>query len=93
MLVARDEDVRSAACAILHVLEQFLAVLGRPLAGHEAQEEATLRLEGGMVPVVSANPVERVVGVAVRLLLPDEAPLLIELTSFLCNLSLGHRTP
>src|SRR5262249_37065873 len=54
-------------------------VLCRALAGHHGQQQAVLRIEGRVVPVVAFVVVARVVGVTVLLLLGDEVPLLVEL--------------
>jgi len=79
MLVCGDQEVRPAACKYLHVLEHLIAALGCPLARHKAQQETALGVDGGMVPVVAAEAVQRVGWVTVGLLLADEAPLLVKL--------------
>jgi hypothetical protein len=49
------------------------------LARHQGQEEPALGIDGGVVPVVAAESIQRVERVARRLLLGDEGPLLVDL--------------
>ena len=72
MLVRGDQEVRPAVRTRLGVLNHPLAVLGGSLARHKAHEEAALGIDGCMVPVVTPDAVQWVVGVAVGLFLAHE---------------------
>src|ERR1051325_7705662 len=63
----------------MDLLDYLLAVLRRAFAGHHGQQQAVLRVDRRVVPVVAQVVVARVVGVTVLLLLADEVPLLVEL--------------
>src|SRR5262249_8633517 len=77
--VAGQQHGAVAACAAIHLRDDLLTVLRRALAGHHGKQEAVLRIDCRVVPVVPQVVVAWVVGVAVLCLLGDEIPLLVEL--------------
>ena len=79
MLVAGDQQVRPPRCPVVDLLDQVLAGVTIPLARHESQQQSALGIDGGVVPVVTTQPVQRVERIARLLLLRDEGPFLIEL--------------
>src|SRR5512142_2211196 len=79
MLVAGDQQVRPPRCPVVDLLDQVLAGVTIPLARHEGQQQSALGIDGGVIPVVTTQRVERVERIARLLLLRDEGPFLIEL--------------
>ena len=77
--VGRDQVHQPASGATLDILDHRRDVLGRPLAGHGAQDQPALGVDRDVVPGVPLPVVGGVGWVAVRFLLGDEGPLLIEL--------------
>src|SRR5512135_3102669 len=78
-LVAGDQQVRPPRCPVVDLLDQVLAGVTIPRARHEGQQQSALGIDGGVVPVVTTQPVQRVERIARLLLLSDEGPFLIEL--------------
>ncbi len=79
VVVAGHQVHQAALGPVPEVRDQGLGVLDGPRPGHDADDQAMLGVERPMVPVISLVVVGRVGAVAVRLLLGDEGPLLIEL--------------
>src|SRR3954451_7189247 len=89
MLVAGDQEIGPPPGPVVDLLHDLLAGRAVPLAGHQAQQESTLGIDRGVVPIVTPPPIPRVERIAPPLLLVDEAPLLIELDFP----GLGGKTP
>src|SRR5262249_20775372 len=68
-----------AVGAVVNLLDDPLAVLRTALARHHGEQQAVLRIDRRVIPVVSRVVVAGVAGVRVLLLLGDEVPLLVEL--------------
>ena len=79
MGVTGDQQVGSPRSAAVDLLDQFEAICGVSLAGHQRQQQATLGIDGRMVPVVTAQAVHGIVRITRLFLLEDEGPLLINL--------------
>ena len=79
VLVGGDQQIGPAPGPVVDLADQPLAGRAVALAGHQGQEQPALGIDGGMVPVVAAEPIQGVQRVARRLLLGDEAPLLVDL--------------
>jgi hypothetical protein len=77
--VAGDQVHQPAIGPTLEVLDHRNDALGGPLAGHHADDQPTLGVDGHVVPGVALAIIGRVGRVAVLLLLGDEGPLLVEL--------------
>ena len=79
VVVAGHQIHQPTPCPAAEVLDQRLGVLDGACPRHDADDQAVFRVEGDVVPVVPPVIVSGVAAVAVRLLLGDEGPLLIEL--------------
>jgi hypothetical protein len=79
VLVAGDQQVGPPSGPIPDLTDQALAGLAVALARHQGQEQSALGVDGGMIPIIATEPIERVEGIARSLLLGDEVPLLVDL--------------
>lgn len=79
ILVAGDQLRRPIAEPIADLGGDRLGVLDGPCPRDDRQDQPVLGVDGDVVPVITALRVVGIAGVAVRLLLGDERPLLVEL--------------
>jgi hypothetical protein len=79
VLVAGERLRRLTAQAVLDLTDDLVGTLGDARPGNHRQDELVLGVVGGVVPPVPFVVVGRVGRVAVRLLLTDERPGLVEL--------------
>jgi len=63
----------------LDIVHELLAVLRRSFSRHQAQKQTALGIHCGVIPIVTATQVRRLLGIAMGLLLVDEIPILIYL--------------
>src|SRR5512142_552060 len=84
MLVAGDQQVRPPRCPVVDLLDQVLEGVTIPLARHEGQQQSALGIDGGVVPVVTTPPVQRVERIA-RLLLLTGYPGILNLRKLLSS--------
>ena len=79
MLVASKEDICPSVRPLLHFVDHALTVLGSSLPWYEAQKQAVLRVNGGVVPIIPLEAVQGIRGVAIVFFLADETPSLVHL--------------
>jgi hypothetical protein len=79
MLVAGDQQIGTPPGPVVDLADQPRAGLAIPLTWLQGQEQTALGIDRGVVPVVTAQPIQGVERIARRFLLEDEPPLLIDL--------------
>jgi hypothetical protein len=79
VLVAGQQHIDPSSGPVVDLADQPLAGRAVAFARHQGQEQAALGIDGRVVPVVAAKPVERVSRIAGGFLLGDVSPLLVDL--------------